>query len=699
MLLAIIGVSHSQAQSPDLFGDGGEQTTVELPNPTDLSSDWYEYLSEAEPDARQQTANELFEHVEQQAAAIPDADIQANLAQNLSALKQALRTWVSLKTEVESPVVLPVTDGNDVSLSAYLQLGDNRQQTREKISTVEQRLEDIQRETRELTINLDNIARDYRTADITSPARFKLGVQRMTNRMYMLNAELDKQRTEADLKRLQNRVTAQARALAELAGKLKPQTELDVPSLDCPETESVQQLANLLDEATALNQNSCQVIADLLTKWQQLADDSLVSKRVLENIESRRQQIAKIKSRIPALRALLERQLLAQAAESADSANLSLEQLRTGIEQLNEANNRISRADLMLEVIDLQKIQGASGLVRLGYKVKSFVVDAWDTAYSVLKFRLVAIGDSIVTPLSILRVIFIVWLGWWISRLFRGSIGRFSRYRYAGGESAAWYTLSRIGHYIIIIAALLIGLASIGLDLSNLAIIAGALSVGIGFGLQSIVSNFVSGLILLFERSIKIGDYIDLEGGITGQVKAINTRFTRINTNDNIDILVPNSELVSNRLINWTMHEAMRRLHIPFGVAYGTDKELVKKAALEAAENVSYTVKDYPNREPEVWLIEFGDSSLNFELLVWLRDGVKRPTRVLAAYLWELETALRIYGIEIPFPQRDLHLRSGFEKPYFDDSAKPGENDANVDKGPPGELETAEPESTDKDAV
>jgi small-conductance mechanosensitive channel len=138
-------------------------------------------------------------------------------------------------------------------------------------------------------------------------------------------------------------------------------------------------------------------------------------------------------------------------------------------------------------------------------------------------------------------------------------------------------------------------------------------------------------------------------------------RSTLITTNDNIDILVPNSEFVSGRVINWTMREAFRRVHVPFGVAYGTDKELVKQAALEAADDVPWTLTETKTREPQVWFVGFGDSALNFELVVWLKsEAVKRPGAVQAMYLWEIDTKLRKYRIEVPFPQQDLHLRSVF---------------------------------------
>ena len=144
-----------------------------------------------------------------------------------------------------------------------------------------------------------------------------------------------------------------------------------------------------------------------------------------------------------------------------------------------------------------------------------------------------------------------------------------------------------------------------------------------------------------------------------GRVNEINMRYTRITTNDQVDIIVPNSEFINGRVINWTLGNLNRRMHIPFGVAYGTDKELVRQCALNAAHTIKYTIED-SQKKTDVWLINFGDNSLDFELVVWVGpEGVRAPAHVHAQYLWEIETELAKAGIEIPFPQRDLHVRSG----------------------------------------
>jgi small-conductance mechanosensitive channel len=205
----------------------------------------------------------------------------------------------------------------------------------------------------------------------------------------------------------------------------------------------------------------------------------------------------------------------------------------------------------------------------------------------------------------------------------------------------------------------IIAIASLGIDLTKFAIFASALGIGIGFGLQNLISNFSAGLILLFDKTLKVGDFVELESGVTGEVKDIAIRSTVVTTNDNIDIIVPNSEFINFRVTNWTMRDTFRRLKVRFGVAYNSDKELVRKAVLEAADRVKFTLKDSYHKSPQVWLRNFGDNALEFDLVVWLTaDAINRPSAVQAAYMWEIHSSLLEYGIEIPFPQRDLHVRS-----------------------------------------
>jgi small-conductance mechanosensitive channel len=281
---------------------------------------------------------------------------------------------------------------------------------------------------------------------------------------------------------------------------------------------------------------------------------------------------------------------------------------------------------------------------------------------AMLNRPLVELGSISISLGGLLIFIAVIVVSFLLSMLFRRSMRRMGS-RSAEANRPSYYAIGQLGHYVIIVIGLVVALQGVGINLSSLAVAAGAIGIGIGLGLQQAMNNFIAGLILLFERSIKVGDFIELENGLQGTTREINMRSTVITTNDNLDVVVPNSMLTNGVLTNWTMNEASRRIHVPFGVAYGSEKERVRDAALEAAARVASETHAAGLREPQVWLVGFGDSSLNFELVVWVgRDSVMRPGRTQAQYLWEIETSLRDFGIEIPFPQRDLHLRSGFEQ-------------------------------------
>ncbi len=277
---------------------------------------------------------------------------------------------------------------------------------------------------------------------------------------------------------------------------------------------------------------------------------------------------------------------------------------------------------------------------------------------NVINKNIITIGDTDITILSVvyfgISIFFTV--------VFLGLNGAFFRRLQSRADSAnvsSLYILQRFSHYLLITIGLLVSLSAIGIDFTHLALLATALSVGLGFGLQSIFNNFFSGIIILLERSMRVGDYIELDGGISGIVKEINIRSTLVKTRNNVDVLVPNSEFVNGRVSNWTLGDPFTRYQIPFGVAYGTDKEKVKEAALQAAKNVPLTLNQ-AGMEPDVWLVNFGESSLDFQLVVWVDPRKNtRPGGITALYLWELETALNEHNIEIPFPQRDLHIKSG----------------------------------------
>lgn len=298
------------------------------------------------------------------------------------------------------------------------------------------------------------------------------------------------------------------------------------------------------------------------------------------------------------------------------------------------------------------------------------VPDAVQSSLAWLAQPWFTIGGVGISPASVLYAVALLVVAALLSRLVRRSLQKLGARR-AEENRPFYYALGRIAHYAIVAIALFAALQVVGVNLSSLAFAAGAIGVGVGLGLQSVVNNFVSGLILLFERTLKVGDFVELENGLQGTVRSINVRSTVLTTNDNLDIVVPNSQFTGGVLTNWTMSDTSRRIHVPFGVAYGTDKDLVRQAVLEAAARVDAT-DSRAERPAQVWLVGFGDSSLDFELVVWVgRAALQRPGNTRARYYWEIETSLREHGIEIPFPQRDLHLRSGVRQLIGDAVAAP----------------------------
>jgi len=225
----------------------------------------------------------------------------------------------------------------------------------------------------------------------------------------------------------------------------------------------------------------------------------------------------------------------------------------------------------------------------------------------------------------------------------------------SGLNRSLQYALAQIISNIVLVIGIVIVLTQTGINLGALAVFAGAIGVGIGVGLQGIASNFISGLVILAERPISIGDRVEV-GDKSGQVKRIGARATVIVTNDNIPIIVPNRKFTEDPVTNWPYGDPRVRFRIPIGVAYGSDIETVRQALIAAGREHPNTLSD---PAPSVFLSEFGDSSVNFELVVWSSEMSGRPRRFKSDLNFAIERKLREAGIEIPFPQRDIYIRSG----------------------------------------
>ena len=277
-----------------------------------------------------------------------------------------------------------------------------------------------------------------------------------------------------------------------------------------------------------------------------------------------------------------------------------------------------------------------------------------DVVYKILDYPIFPLGERSLTVTLMLKLLALFALVLLAELLLR----RFFMKRVLTRtklDTSLQYAIARISGYLFILLGFYIALTAVGLNLSSLAVVAGAVGIGIGFGLQNIIHNFVSGIIILAERPIALGDRIEV-AGVAGTVTKIRLRSTEIITNDNISIIVPNSDFVTNPVTNWSHGDTRVEIRVPIGVAYGSDVEKLKTVLLEVAAENAHVLK---SPEPTVFFEAFGDSALLFELGVWTSTMTHSPSRFRSELNFTIERKLRENKIEIPFPQRDLHIKSG----------------------------------------
>lgn len=329
------------------------------------------------------------------------------------------------------------------------------------------------------------------------------------------------------------------------------------------------------------------------------------------------------------------------------------------IMQLEKDSVKSDALDNLLSKME-QKYLGV--ISTLSGATEQTIENSLKSVWKLLSNPLFEINETPVSIFKLILVLLILLFGFIFGAIFKRKVLKVknSDDDVEHSSHSARMIISNIGYYIIIMIAFFSALKSVGINLSSLAVVAGALSVGIGFGLQNIVSNFISGLILMFERSIKIGDYIQLSDDLRGRVTDIRMRSATIRTNANIDIIVPNQNFIENNVINWTMKDNLKRFEIPFGVKYGTPPQQVIDVILKAVKESGFKdIYSSRTRYTRVIMTEMGDSSVNYNLFVWVRGReILYPKRTTSRFLILIYNALYENDIEIPFPQVDLHVRS-----------------------------------------
>jgi small-conductance mechanosensitive channel len=307
-----------------------------------------------------------------------------------------------------------------------------------------------------------------------------------------------------------------------------------------------------------------------------------------------------------------------------------------------------------------QKVVKVSGILAILYWIYSFTV-----SFEVSRVIYDSIGDFLLAERSVgtlditigqvLALIIILMITFMITGILKVLIEDIllKRVKLPRGVPAA---ISVTIRYFLVILGFTFALSAAGIELGNFSLLAGALGVGIGFGMQNIVNNFISGLILVYERPLQVGDTIEVEN-LLGQLKRIGIRSSNVKTYDGAEVVVPNGNLISNQLINWTLSDNKRRIEIKVGVSYGSDPNIVLKLLEKVASDHEDVLK-----EPAPWALfeDFGNSSLNFRLLFWV--PYELGIRTKSAIAVGIFNIFRENGIEIPFPQLDLHVKKDGQK-------------------------------------
>ena len=309
-------------------------------------------------------------------------------------------------------------------------------------------------------------------------------------------------------------------------------------------------------------------------------------------------------------------------------------------------------------------IRLVSRLVRNRTLSKTVAIVAWSVAalnilnlltptLELLDSMALTAGQIRISLLSVLKAVVALSILLWLGHLVSHTVEQ--RLRTTTAVTPAMQALiSKLVQITLVGAALLVGLGAVGIDLTALAVFSGAVGVGIGFGLQKVVSNFISGIILLLDRSIKPGDVIQL-GQTYGKITALNGRYVAVQTRDNTNYLIPNEDLITEQVINWSYTDKLVRLKAPLGVSYDADLRKAIELCLDAVHDVPRALAD---PKPVCWVKGFGDNSIDIELRFWINDPENGTVNVKGQIYLAIWDRFKEHGIEIPFPQRDIHIRS-----------------------------------------
>jgi potassium-dependent mechanosensitive channel len=678
--------------------DYPEEST--LPDPGHLSQNWWSYFEVNEP-ALSKHSHDFEVSLDKSIDSLSSHKEEAE--QLFQKIKGFVKNYVQASTQTPIPPSNPPPIASSYTITQALQLSHLLEKRTLELKSTKDDRKDLQQQIDLMQTLMEKEKQSYTDTPPRSEERFLLGLNLIANRLILaikerhlshLNKSIEmsahhlyllKEELEAASHKLMSTPNEQTQFETQIK---KAENELNAANqhLKNQEMEVVQAESNADVEGGEVKNQALNQQLIFAGIKQTIALNTVISAKITYNLaklinqpetiipanlthernawEAELTQLRdKTNSWIAQSQKIIERyaQILTVSGKDKESPALESQIIRLAqknLATLRQLNSSLDDTFFLLDILNKKSILYFGEDENWLFHIWQFAKQSASHSLNWLQTPLFYIGKLPITLLSILRFLLILLATVWLSRLIIGGITKLAT-RKKGFHRSLIYRVNRLVHYLILCIGTIVALSAIGFDLSNFLLIAGALGVGLGFGLQSIFNNFISGIIILFESHLKVGDFIELESGIRGEVREINVRSTILTTNDGIDVLIPNSEIISNKVINWTLKNPYRRVHIPFAVPYGTDKELVAQIVVDAAKKVPKTLVRPDVSEPVVYLTKFGHYGLEFELAVWVNEKFTKHTHsTVSDYLWMIDSALNAQGIKVPLAQAEVVIHS-----------------------------------------
>ncbi len=650
-----------------------KETLTEAPNPVDLKPGWWGYYA-AGPDT-------LITHkaeTEKTFAQLKENYLSEDVAANFSALTEkflsSLQVLIDLKQKTPEKRTYIANVLKSYSFQEWLDLETT-------LISEQQNLQEMQLELDLKKIAIRTQTRDFDTqfshylTDKTAEKTVKLikGLELMNMRVSIEIAAITSGHLETEVQAQNNKVQEIQQEVATSRDRLDFNT-ITLVEIDANLSGAQKRLQGILEELSSAYTKPEAIEAHHVTY---LNFERIKARLDVMNLEMQKlivllgkeEKVEELNKQVDAWRDEIKR-IETEIGSWKNENLLQLEQILKQLALVQEPSSQKEELESYLKsaesnLLEFQQIQNQISystflLAQISYMKKEvslfswgFFANLWDEIASFFKTHaqwfnqsLFKIGDIPVTPLGILKFITILIVVSFIAQLARLGVRKLgSKTQFL--KSSSVYILSRFVYYFILIVGLIIALTKIGFETTTFALLFGALVVWVGFGLQQLFLNFISGVIVLITHSLRVGDIITLESGQTGIVAEINLRTTILTTAEGLEIVVPNSELVTKKFINRTLFKMSRRINIPFRISLQQDKEFVKKILVEAAKKIPITLSD---PEPELWLLSYGENHVKCEFVVWVNEFLVPLANMSteALYFGAIHEALRANNVEIP---------------------------------------------------